>query len=218
MRSSRSDLSRKNAPPRAPMSNRYIGIDQYVRPIDASPHLWLNRTNSEDQKAERNGRRQQRTPSREWVCPADELSGAGVISVHRGGHEVIRRRASPTFSRGLARRIDVCGYPAPVDKPRLAGCHDRSFGSPGKSAKRRTLPRGLSAHRPIIRSYRQCRLMRKCRSIPSSNILACLQMLKSGARREKSSLEVKQMKLRNVRIALFIAAIVFVCTVEAVSL
>jgi hypothetical protein len=34
----------KDAPLRPQMSNRYFGIDRYVRPIDSSSHFWLNQT------------------------------------------------------------------------------------------------------------------------------------------------------------------------------
>jgi hypothetical protein len=51
------------------------------------------------------------------------------------GSGIVRCRSGQNVGRGLARRIGVNGYIASIYAQRLAGYHDRSLSSVGKSAE-----------------------------------------------------------------------------------
>jgi len=104
-------LSSKNAPPRDLMSNRYLGVGQYVRPIDLSCHVWPNpRSKLICSLGDADEANDDPFPTFRGADSWGELLGAGApASPHRrvGSHRLIQRaicgRIRPLPSPGLKR-------------------------------------------------------------------------------------------------------------------
>src|SRR5271157_2439511 len=75
-----------------------------------------------------------------------EPTVARVINISRCGSGVVRCGQSQSVDRGLAERIKVNGCIASIYAQRLAGYHDRSLGSVGKSAECCTASSEVARH------------------------------------------------------------------------